>query len=188
MSQQELLIEVAAALEGHGIAYMVTGSIASSLFGEPRLTHDIDVIGQVSAQDALKLAGSFPPPRYYIDDKESIEEMIRQASMFNLIDTHTGDQVDFWILTGSPFDPSRFDRRRSVSVFSTMLWVSSPEDIILAKLRWADLSGGSEKQFRDALRVFEVQREDLDTRYCAMWAENLGVAALWERLLAEADL
>ncbi len=187
MSQQELLIEVAAALEGHGIAYMVTGSIASSLFGEPRLTHDIDVIVQVSAQDALKLAGSFPPPRYSLDDRESIEEMVRQASMFNLIDTHTGDKVDFWILTGSPFDRSRFDRRRCVSVFSTMLWVSSPEDIILAKLRWADLSGGSEKQFRDALRVFEVQREDLDTRYCAMWAENLGVAALWERLLAEAE-
>ena len=89
MSQQERLIEVAAALEGHGIAYMVTRSIASSLFGEPRLRHDIDVIVQVSAQDALKLVGSFPPPRYYLP-----------------IDTHTGDKVDFWIPTGSPFDKS----------------------------------------------------------------------------------
>jgi hypothetical protein len=144
---------------------MVTGSIASSLFGEPRLTHDIDVIVQVSAQDALNLAGSFPPPRYSLDDRESIVEMVRQASIFNLIDTHTGDKVDFWILTGSLFDKSRFDRRRCVSVFGTTLWVSSPEDIILAKLRW----------------------EDLDTRYCATWADNLGVDALWERLLAEAE-
>jgi hypothetical protein len=187
MSQQELLIEVAAVLDVHGIAYMITGSIASSLFGEPRLTHDIDVIVRVSPQDAPKIAGSFPPPRYYLDDRESIKEMIRQATMFNLIDTHTGDKVDFWVLTGSPFDQSRFDRRMSVSVFGTTLWVSSPEDIILAKLRWADLSGGSEKQFRDALRVFEVQREGLDTRYCAMWAENLGVSIFWERLLAEAE-
>ncbi len=36
---------------------------------------------------------------------------------------------------------------------------------ILAKLRWAKLSGGSEKQFTDALRVFEVQAGELDLDY-----------------------
>lgn len=186
MSQQELLIGVATYLGEHAVAYMLTGSIASSLFGEPRLTHDIDILVHITAQDAVGLAVSFPPPRYFLDDRESIEEMIDQASMFNLIDTHTGDKVDFWILTDSPFDQSRFQRRRCVSVFDMMVWVSSPEDIILAKLRWADLSGGSEKQFLDALRVFEVQRADLDLHYCNAWAGELGVVALWEKLLAEA--
>lgn len=179
------MIGVAQALDEHGIAYMLTGSIASSLFGEPRLTHDIDIVVHVAALDAARLAISFPPPRYYLDDRESIEEMVRHASMFNLIDMQTGDKVDFWILTDSPFDSSRFQRRRRVSVFGAVVWVSSPEDIILAKLKWADLSGGSEKQFQDALRVFEVQRPDLDLYYCQKWAGELGVAALWEKLLAE---
>jgi hypothetical protein len=47
-------------------------------------------------------------------------------------------------------------------MFSCSIWVSSPEDTILAKLRWADISGGSEKQFTDALRVFEVQQGNVD--------------------------
>jgi hypothetical protein len=88
VSQQELLIGVAAALDAQAIAYMLTGSMASSFYGEPRLTHDIDIVVQVTAQGALKLADSFPPPR-------CIEEMVRQDSMFNLIDTHSGDKVDF---------------------------------------------------------------------------------------------
>jgi hypothetical protein len=54
--------------------------------------------------------------------------------MFNLIDTQTGDKVDFWVLTDSPFDRSRFARRRRVDVFGSTVSVSPPEDIILAKM------------------------------------------------------
>jgi len=63
---------------------MLTGSMASSLFGEPRLSHDIDIIVQISPQEALTLSSSFLPPRYYLDDKESIEEMIRQEDYVRL--------------------------------------------------------------------------------------------------------
>jgi len=63
--------------------------------------------------------------------------------------------------------------------------LSSPEDTILAKLRWADLSGGSEKQFVDAQRVYELQRGSLDLAYIGEWAETLDIAPLWNRLLHE---
>jgi len=185
--QQELLIKVAAALGTKGIPYMLTGSIASSLYGEPRLTHDIDVIVQVTAESAIKLAISFPKPRYYLDEAQSIVDMVREASMFNLIDTESGDEVDFWILTDSSFDRERFRRRVQVAVFGTSIWVPSPEDVILSKLSWSILAGGSEKQFRDALRVFEVQHAKLDLAYLEKWALHLGATDLWRRLLAEAS-
>ena len=44
MSQQELLRRVIQVLDSAGIEYMVTGSIASSLQGEPRSTHDINIV------------------------------------------------------------------------------------------------------------------------------------------------
>jgi hypothetical protein len=66
--------------------------------------------------------------------------------------------------------------------------VSSPEDTILAKLRWAKLSGGSEKQFTDALRVYEVQYGKLDRDYLKHWANNLDVESLWKRLMDKADV
>ena len=65
--------------------------------------------------------------------------------------------------------------------------VSSPEDTILAKLRWAKLSGGSEKQFTDALRVYEVQFGKLDLEYLDQWVKKLDVESLWKRLKGEAE-
>ena len=65
--------------------------------------------------------------------------------------------------------------------------VSSPEDTILAKLRWAKLSQGSEKQFTDALRVYEVQFPKLDMTYLHRWAKELGVESLLDRLQKEAE-
>jgi len=59
--------------------------------------------------------------------------------MFNLIDVSTGDKVDFWILSDSPFDLSRLQRRKRLNLSGALAWVSSPEDIIIAKLSWAQL-------------------------------------------------
>ena len=47
--------------------------------------------------------------------------------------------------------------------------------------------GTSEKQFVDALRVYEVQHGRLDEAYLDRWAATLGVAAALGRLRAEAQ-
>jgi hypothetical protein len=107
--------------------------------------------------------------------------------MFNLIAVTEGYKVDFWVLTGEPFDQSRFSRRLTEEFMGLKLKVSSPEDTILAKLRWAKLSGGSEKQFMDALRVYEVQQGTLDLNYLSQWAKQLTVESLWKRLKQEAE-
>jgi hypothetical protein len=107
--------------------------------------------------------------------------------MFNLIDSHTGDKVDFWLLTDQPFDRMRFSRRRVEEVMGLQIAVSAPEDTILAKLRWAKLSGGSKKQFTDALRVYEVQSGNLDIAYLQDWANKIGVKDLLEEIEAEAE-
>lgn len=187
MSQPELLKKVIQVLEADGIEYMITGSIVSSLQGEPRSTHDIDILINIQLQSASKLARAFPPPNFYLDE-EAILEAINQQSMFNLIDITTGDKVDFWILTQEPFDQSRFARRYIEVLSDFNLQVSSPEDTILAKLRWAELAGGSEKQFTDALRIYEIQFERLDMTYLKQWVKRLMVDELWKRLVDEAEV
>lgn len=186
MSQQELLKKVVQALKDAGIQYMITGSVVSSLQGEPRSTHDIDVVVAIQKSVVKKLVKPFLSPDFYTDES-SIFDAINQQKMFNIIDVKEGDKVDFWILTDEPFDQSRFSRRYVEEVLGIELQVSSPEDTILAKLRWAKLSGGSEKQFTDALRVYEVQFEKLDTKYMEYWAKKLDVELLWKRLKDEAE-
>jgi hypothetical protein len=186
MSQPELLKKVISALNQSGIDYMVTGSVASSLQGEPRSTHDIDVIVAIRKSDARRLVELFPPSDFYIDE-QAIIDAIDHKNVFNLIDVKSGYKVDFWILTDDPFDHSRFSRKQEEELNGLNIQVSTPEDTILAKLRWANLSGGSEKQFTDALRVYEVQLARLDLDYLKKWADILSVEPLLKRLMDEAE-
>lgn len=185
MSQQELLKKVVETLDRLGIDYMVTGSITSSLQGEPRSTHDIDIVVNLPRAKARDLTGAFPAPAYYLDE-EAVAEAISGKGMANLLDTVSGDKVDFWMLTDEPFDLSRFARRYREELFGMRFAVSAPEDTILMKLRWSRLSGGSEKQFTDAVRVYEVQYGRLDIDYLREWSRKLGLEGELARLEDEA--
>ncbi|MBU4392210.1 MAG: hypothetical protein KJ920_07130 [Actinobacteria bacterium] len=166
---------------------MVTGAIASSLQGAPRTTHDIDVVVTMKTDDADTLINAFPPPDYYLD-KGSIIEAIKRKSSFNLVEVNTGFKVDFWLLTDDPFDQSRFSRKSTEELEELRVYVSTPEDTILMKLKWARMMGGSKKQFTDALRVYELQHGVLDTDYLERWAGELGVKMLLERIREESSV
>ncbi|MDB5390485.1 MAG: hypothetical protein JWM11_6131 [Planctomycetaceae bacterium] len=186
MSQQELLTDVLATLEKLGIEYMLTGSHASSLQGEARATHDIDFVVILTAEHIQPLLDAFAKDRFYLSES-AIRDAIRLRRMFNLLEITTGEKVDFWLLTDSPFDQSRFGRRQRIDLGEQIGYVSSPEDTILMKLHWCKQSGGSEKQFNDVLRVYELQAEVLDQKYLQKWATELEVKDLWQRVLNEAE-
>ena len=134
MPQSELLKKVIAVLDGAAIPYMLTGSYASSLQGEPRLTHDIDLVVIITADSARPLLSAFPAPEYYLDEA-AVMDAIAHRSQFNLLDVDNGDKVDFWMLTDDAFDRSRFARRQKQMFANAEIFVSRPEDTILMKLR-----------------------------------------------------
>jgi len=186
VSQPALLTRVVAALETAAVPYMLSGSLASSLQGEPRATHDVDLVIDVPAGSAAKLVAALSAPDLYLDE-QAVDEATRRRTMFNLIESSSGDKVDFWLLTDDAYDAARFARRLNVDVLGRRLVVSAPEDTILMKLRWSRESGGSEKQRLDALRVYEVQAGALDHEYLDLWATRLEIADLLAELRAEAE-
>src|SRR5260221_5806544 len=186
MSQQELLKHVTQSLDSLRLDYMITGSTASSFQGEPRSTHDVDIVVSIREGDIDAFLKAFPAPQYYVD-RDAVLDAVSTMGMFNVLDTAEGDKVDFWVLTGEPFDRSRFMRRIKVDIVGLNAWISSPEDTILMKLRASRLSGGSERQFTDAIRIYEVQFGTLDMKYLAEWADRLEIGDLWERLKDEAE-
>lgn len=186
MSQQELLARVVTVLHAQGVPYMITGSFASSFQGAPRATHDIDLVIAIAPDRVPALLHAFPPPDYYLDE-HAVRDAVARRDMFNLLQVTTGDKVDFWLVTDDPFDQSRFARRQPAVAMGMNLFFSAPEDTILQKLKWAEMSGGSEKQFVDALRVYELQRPRLDLGYVNLWAARLGVEHLWQRIQEEAE-
>jgi hypothetical protein len=185
MSQSELLIRVVRVLDDAGIDYMVTGSTVSSIQGEPRSTHDIDVVLALTEAGVNSLLAAFPTPEFYLDEM-AVREAIERKDMFNLLQPDTGEKVDFWLLTDDDFDQARFRRKVTAPFEGKNLKISRPEDTILMKLKWCELSGGSEKQFQDALRIFEVQADHLDQAHLEHWATVLGLTEMLVRLRREA--
>lgn len=166
---------------------MVTGSYASSFYGEPRTTHDLDLVVHMDENQVELLHRQFPHPDFYMDDVAA-KEAILSSGMFNLISTLAGDKVDFWILTSTEWDRSRFERRRSENVLGVNLKMPTPEDVILAKLHWCKLSGESEKQFLDATAVYEIQGATLDISYIERWADQLEITDLWNRVVDAGEI
>jgi len=169
-----------------GIRYFITGSIASSYYGIPRYTHDIDVVVAISKQDAEEIVRLFSGEGYI--SQEGIRDALSGTGMFNFIHAETGLKVDFWIDLGEPFTKSCFARARQVEL-SDGFWVmmASPEDVLLHKVYWDHLMP-SERQLRDAQGILSVLGEKLDVAYIEKWAKDLGIKVRIQRLLAEPKL
>ena len=71
-------------LESKGISYMITGSVACIVYGEPRMTHDIDLIIALSSKDVAKIVDAFPLEEFYCPPAEVItiesKRRLRQTS------------------------------------------------------------------------------------------------------------
>jgi len=186
MSQQELLKYVVEILEAAGIAYMLTGSTVSSMQGQPRTTHDIDIVVALGREAIPALLAAFAPPRFYLEEA-AIRDAIANGTTFNAIDSEGGDEIDFWMLKPDPFEQAAFRRRYRETAAGISMYLPQPEDTILSKLRWAKALGGSEKQLGDCVAVYEVNYTNLDMAYLKQWAGKLGVGHLLARVQAEAQ-
>ena len=187
MPQLELLEKIVKFLTANNIQYMLTGSIVSSLQEIPRSTHDIDVIISITKADIPKIIMAFPQEDYYVNEN-SIKEAVSNKSQFNMLDINEGDKIDFWILTDSEFDKIRFDRKQKVVLFNFEAYVSTAEDTILQKLYWSKLSGGSRKQYLDALNVFEIQYGKLDLKYMDVWSKKLAIESMLNEIKSESEV
>ena len=192
-SETELLAAVARVIvvfDELGVDYLVGGSIASSVFGEPRQTVDADLVARLLARHAEPLVGRLTG-EFYVDPP-SVMAAIQNQGCFNLIHLETMTKVDVFVRWRSPFGESQLARRQKKSVGQTApleLFFASPEDTVLAKLEWYRKGGEtSDRQWRDLLGVLKVQAGALDRAYLVRWAGELGVPDLLHRAWGEAGL
>lgn len=170
MSTRNVLVKVLDVLDALGAPWMLTGSFAGNYYGEPRLTHDADVVIQLTPAGARQLTEALG--RDFVVSEA--EEAVTRQRQFNVIHIPTSFKVDFWPLRDHPFDQSAFARRRAVPLFGREVPLPAAEDLILQKLRWARETG-SEQQQRDVLAILRGQAAALDWSYLLRWADELGL-------------
>jgi hypothetical protein len=174
------------ALEALGIESTVGGSIASSFAGEPRSTIDIDIVAAIEDHHVAPLVSRLVPEFYA--DEDALRRAVRTHTSANLIHQKTMLKVDLFIAGGTPLDAQQLARRQRVMLDGGReLYVHPPEDILLQKLRWYRLGGGtSDRQWRDVLAIIRVQGERLNREYLRSNAPVVDVSDLLRRALDEA--
>jgi len=163
----------------------VTGSVASSIHGQPAASLDVDICLRLSAAQAGQLADKLPKNLYV--NREGLIECAKNGGISNIIDGATGMKADLSVVPREPFFDEVLARRRLVNDIPGLpaLWVVSPEDVILMKLLWRRESQ-SQKQWENALSVVKVQGHRLDLAYLREWAGHLGLSDAVRELFASA--
>ena len=182
MDQAELLKYVVGALDKLGIAYFVTGSIASMAYGEARFTNDIDIVADLSPEQVAPFTLSFPESDFYLSDVAA-SEAVAARDQFNIIHPDSGLKVDIIVAKRDSFDRGRFERARpraAAENFEAMF--ASPEDVILKKMDFYR-EGGSEKHLRDIAGILKAARFPIDHDYIAVWVARLDLADVWKVIL-----
>lgn len=180
MGQREILLLISKLLTDLKIPYLLTGSFASSYFGFPRATHDIDFVIEVSFKDFSRLEKTLKKLEdEFIIDLAYVKENIGNETHFDIYHAESGIKVDFWPIKKSEFNTSRLRRKREEIIFGEKIWVISPEDLILTKLLWCR-EVRSEKHMRDCAGIIKIQGDKLDQKYLSNWAKKLGIGDLYK--------
>jgi len=176
-SELEVLSDVVTRLEGAGIAYMLTGSVALSVYAEPRMTRDIDIVVQLAPVDAERIVRLFSPEYYVAED--AVRSAVAARGMFNLFHLARLVKVDLIVPGDDEFQRHEFARRQRHDLGGWSAWVISKEDLILSKLVWAAPTG-SAFQLRD---VRKLLASGADEAYVLEWSARLGVDALLRKCM-----
>jgi hypothetical protein len=183
----ELLETVARKLDRLGLRYLVTGSIASSAYGEPRFTNDIDIVVELPEAKVAALCAAFPAPEYYVS-RDAATVAARDRRLFNIIHPESGFKVDVIVPPDSDFEASRWARRRALPVSpSCDVYFAAPEDVILKKLHYFR-EGGSQKHVRDIVSVLRIRGGDIDRAYLENWVRQLGLETEWALITSAEDV
>ncbi len=178
-------------LEELDVPYLIGGSVASIIHGEPRLTNDIDLVADIREEQIPQLVAALETD-FYVDDK-AIRRAIRERKSFNILYLKTMYKVDIFIPRGDEWSREQMRLREGKNLVdgdsSTVRLVSNPETTLLQKLWWFRLGNEvSDRQWRDALGILKIKADRLDYDYLKHWAARLAVSDLLEKAVADAGI
>jgi hypothetical protein len=163
------------------IQYYVTGGVAATTYGEPRLTIDLDLVINVSGAELYPLIVALEAENFYVPGVE--DAVSGRMNTLQITHQQTIATADIAIATDEVWEKIKFHRRRLIAG----IYLASPEDVILNKLKWGKQSQ-SEKQWRDVLGIFKVQGTKLDFAYLQQWGHQLGLSAELNQAIEAAGL
>ncbi len=188
MPEPDLLELFVAPLEEIGVRYLVTGSVAATLYGEPRATHDIDLVVELSEAGRHALPRAFPESKFYQPPPEVVlvESNREGRGHFNIIHHASGLKADIYLVGGDELHAWAFDNARSYSIEKLEVRVAPPEYVIVRKLEFYR-EGGSQKHLRDIHSMLKISAEQIDMPTLENRVQERGLGELLKKALPVGD-
>ncbi len=186
----EVTLRVISTLERLRVRYVVGGSIASSIYGIPRATQDVDVIADLREEHIPEFVAALRDDFYL--DEPAVRDAVRRRSTFNVIHLHTMFKVDVFVAKDDAATAQELARGQPYvppEIPDAQIALASPEDVVVQKLYWYRLGDHvSERQWTDAIQVLKVRGKTLDRAYMQELASTMNVQDLLDRALRDAGL
>jgi hypothetical protein len=185
MPEPSLTAIFAGRLNMADIAYIITGAVASIVYGEPRLTHDLDLVVMMKREDIDRLVQAFPSTEFYCPPPEVLRLEITRPyrGHFNLIHHATGAKADVYLAGEDPLHQWAFSMKRGFVFEGEKVWVAPPEYVIVRKLEYYR-EGGSEKHLRDISGILELSLKEIDFKQLEEFVHRYGLEKEWVKARA----
>lgn len=166
---EKIISSISAGLERNDIPYMLIGGQAVLLYGEPRLTRDIDITVGVDVDKLEKIIAIVNDLKLKILP-EKIEEFVRKTMVLPVINDETGIRIDF-IFSFSTYERQAIEKARKVRMLGQEVCFAAPEDVIIHKI-----IAGRARDVED-VRSIILKTKDLDFNYIRQWLSDFSSAS-----------
>ena len=166
---EKILSQIGVSLSKHNLPYMVVGGQAVLLYGEPRLTRDIDITLGVNVDRLGEVLAVVQELNLKSLPKE-IDSFVRETMVLPALDEHTGIRVDF-IFSYTPYETGAINRAKKVKIMGKEVNIASLEDLIIHKI-----FAGRPRDIED-VRTVLLKNPDVDLQYIRGWLKEFDTSS-----------
>lgn len=146
------------------IPYMVIGGQAVLLYGEPRLTKDIDITVGIGVRELNRLKSVLPAIGLDVLVKDEVS-FVEKTMVLPTLEQRSGIRVDL-IFSFSPYELGAIQRARSIRLGRSEVKFASPEDVIIHKA-----IAGRPRDLEDVKSIL-LKNPGVDSAYIRKWLDE----------------
>jgi hypothetical protein len=167
-------------LAKNNIEYFISGSVAAIVYGEPRLTNDIDLIISLSDNDIIKFIAAFPSDLFYCPPEEVIKTEIKRTSRghFNLIHQETGFKADVYLTGQEKLQKWALENKVKINFAGSDIFLAPVEYVIIKKLEFYK-EGNSQKHIEDVKNILISSESLINFVFLNKNLKDLGLEEVW---------
>jgi hypothetical protein len=180
MTSDAAVVAMIGVLESLQIPYMISGSLATNLYGVPRASEDADIVLQIEGSGRLRDIAAQLPAELYLSPQATFET-VTASQKYECRLRGSTFRIELFLLTADPYDQNRFARRYYIQTSYGAIWVPTVEDVVVNKLWWAHVARRA-KDTEDVRNVVGVQQHNINWTYVNHWCDQHGTRELLEEI------